>query len=169
VAQFNAPFRELIDFKTGQGQVFPDFTFGSHAVEVAVDVETGRVRVVKLISCFDVGQAINPLSAEGQLEGGAIYGLGYGLTEKVILDRGATLTPSFSEYLIHTAMDAPEVQTIMIESKGGAGPFGAKGVGEPSCVPIAPALSNAVCDAIGVRIFDLPLTPEKILRALKKI
>jgi CO/xanthine dehydrogenase Mo-binding subunit len=169
VAQFNAPFRELIDFKTGQGQVFPDFTFGSHAVEVAVDVETGRVRVVKLISCFDVGQAINPLSAEGQLEGGAIYGLGYGLTEKVILDRGVTLTPSFSEYLIHTAMDAPEVRTIMIESKGGAGPFGAKGVGEPSCVPIAPALSNAVCDAIGVRIFDLPLTPEKILRALKKI
>jgi CO/xanthine dehydrogenase Mo-binding subunit len=169
VAQFNAPFRELIDFKTGQGQVFPDFTFGSHAVEVAVDVETGRARVVKLISCFDVGQAINPLSAEGQLEGGAIYGLGYGLTEKVILDRGVTLTPSFSEYLIHTAMDAPEVRTIMIESKGGAGPFGAKGVGEPSCVPIAPALSNAVCDAIGVRIFDLPLTPEKILRALKKI
>jgi CO/xanthine dehydrogenase Mo-binding subunit len=66
-------------------------------------------------------------------------------------------------------MDAPEVRTIMIESKGGAGPFGAKGVGEPSCVPIAPALANAVCDAIGVRIFDLPLTPEKILRALKKI
>lgn len=169
VAQFNAPFRELIDFTTGQGQVFPDFTFGSHAVEVAVDVETGRVRVLKLISCFDVGQAINPLSAEGQLEGGAIYGLGYGLMEEVILHRGVTMTPSFSEYLIHTAMDAPEVQTIMIESKGGAGPFGAKGVGEPSCVPIAPALSNAVCDAIGVRIFDLPLTPEKILRALKKI
>jgi CO/xanthine dehydrogenase Mo-binding subunit len=169
VAQFNAPFRELIDFTTGQGQVFPDFTFGSHAVEVAVDVETGRVRVLKLISCFDVGQAINPLSAEGQLEGGAIYGLGYGLTEEVILERGVTLTPSFSEYLIHTAMDAPEVQTIMIQSGGGAGPFGAKGVGEPSCVPIAPAVSNAVCAAIGVRILDLPLTPEKILRALKNI
>ena len=169
VAQFNAPFRDLIDFTTGQGQVFPDFTFGSHAMEVAVDVETGRVRVLKLISCFDVGQAINPLSAEGQLEGGAIYGLGYGLTEKLILDKGVTLTPSFSEYLIHTAMDAPEVQTIMIESKDGAGPFGAKGVGEPSCVPVAPALANAVCDAIGVRIFELPLTPEKILRALNKI
>ena len=134
-----------------------------------MDVETGRVRVLKLISCFDVGQAINPLSAEGQLEGGAIYGLGYGLTEEVILERGVTLTPSFSEYLIHTAMDAPEVQTIMIQSGGGAGPFGAKGVGEPSCVPIAPAVSNAVCAAIGVRILDLPLTPEKILRALKNI
>jgi CO/xanthine dehydrogenase Mo-binding subunit len=169
VAQFNAPFRELIDFTTGQGQVFPDFTFGSHAVEVAVDVETGKVRILKLISCFDVGQAINPLSVEGQLEGGAIYGLGYGLLEKVILDRGVTLTPSLSEYLIHTATDAPEVQTIMIESKDGAGPFGAKGIGEPSCVPIAPALANAVCDAIGVRIFELPLTPEKILKALKKI
>jgi CO/xanthine dehydrogenase Mo-binding subunit len=169
VAQFNAPFRELIDFATGQGQVFPDFTFGSHAVEAAVDIETGKVKVLKLVAAYDVGQAINPLSAEGQIEGGAVYGLGYGLTEEVILDRGVTLTPSFSEYLLPTALDAPHVETIMIESKDGAGPFGAKGVGEPSCVSIAPALANAVCDAIGVRILDLPLTPEKILRALKKI
>lgn len=169
VAQFNAPFRELMDFKTGQGQVFPDFTFGTHAAEVAVDTETGKVRVLKLIACYDVGQAINPLSCEGQLEGGALYGMGYGLSEEVMLDKGITLTPSFSEYLIPTAMDAPHVQALMLESRDGAGPFGAKGVGEPSCNSPAPAVSNAVARAIGVRILDLPLTPEKILRALGKL
>jgi CO/xanthine dehydrogenase Mo-binding subunit len=107
VAQFNAPARELIDFKTGQGQVFADFTFGTHAMEVAVDVDTGKVTVLKIIACFDVGKAINPLSAEGQIEGGALYGLGYGMVEEVILDKGNTLTPSLAEYLIPTSMSKP--------------------------------------------------------------
>jgi CO/xanthine dehydrogenase Mo-binding subunit len=169
VAQFNAPFRELIDFKTGQGQVFPDFTFGTHAVEVSVDIETGKAKVLKLVSCFDVGQAINRLSAEGQLEGGALYGLGYGFTEEIILDKGITLTPSFSEFIIPTSLDAPDVETIILESGDGSGPFGAKGIGEPSCVSVAPAVANAVADALGVRILDLPLTPEKIVRALKRM
>ena len=169
VAQFNAPARELIDFTTGQGQVFADFTFGTHAMEVAVDMDTGKVNVLKIVSCFDVGKAINPLSAEGQLEGGALYGLGYGMLEEVILDKGNTLTPSFAEYLIPTSVDAPDVKTIMIESGGGVGPFGAKGLGEPSCVSAAAAFANAVADAIGVRIYDLPVTAEKIIRALGKI
>ncbi|MBW1864463.1 MAG: molybdopterin-dependent oxidoreductase, partial [Deltaproteobacteria bacterium] len=169
VAQFNAPARELIDFQTGQGQVFADFTFGTHAMEVAVDVDTGKVNVLKIVACYDVGQAINPLSAEGQLEGGALYGLGYGMIEEVILDKGNTLTPSLAEYLIPTSVDAPDVKTIMIESGGGVGPFGAKGLGEPACVSVAPAFANAVSDATGVRIYDLPVTPEKILKALGKI
>ena len=169
VAQFNAPARELIDFKTGQGQVFADFTFGTHAMEVAVDVDTGKVNVLKIVACFDVGKAINPLSAEGQIEGGALYGLGYGMIEEVILDKGNTLTPSLSEYLIPTSVDTPDVKTIMIESGGGVGPFGAKGLGEPSCVSVAAAFANAVADAIGVRIYDLPVTAEKIIRALGKL
>ena len=169
MAQFNAPARELLDFKTGQGQVFPDFTFGTHAVEVAVDMETGKVDVLKLVACFDVGQAINRLSAEGQLEGGALYGLGYGMLEEVIINKGITLTPSFAQYLIPTSLDAPDVQSIMIESGGGVGPFGAKGLGEPSCVSVAAAFANAVADAIGTRIYDLPVTAEKIIRALGKI
>ncbi len=169
VAQFNAPARELIDFQTGQGQVFADFTFGTHAVEVAVDVDTGKVNVLKIIACYDVGQAINPLSAEGQIEGGALYGLGYGMVEEVILDKGNTLTPSLAEYLIPTSVDAPDVKTIMVESGGGVGPFGAKGLGEPSCVSAAAAFANAVADAIGARIYDLPVTAEKIIRALDKI
>jgi len=169
MAQFNAPARELLDFKTGQGQVFPDFTFGTHAVEVAVDVETGKVDVLKLIACFDVGQAINLLSAEGQLEGGALYGLGYGMMEEIIFDKGITLTPSFAQYLIPTSLDSPDVESIMIESGGGVGPFGAKGLGEPSCVSVAVAFANAVADATGTRIYDLPVTAEKIIRALGKI
>ena len=169
VAQFNAPARELIDFKTGQGQVFADFTFGTHAMEVAVDMDTGKVNVLKIVACFDVGQAINPLSAEGQIEGGALYGLGYGMVEEVMLDKGNTLTPSLAEYLIPTSVDAPDVKTIMVESGGGVGPFGAKGLGEPACVSVAAAFANAVADAIGVRIYDLPVTAEKIIRALGKI
>jgi CO/xanthine dehydrogenase Mo-binding subunit len=169
VAQFNAPARELLDFRTGQGQVWPDLSFGTIAMEVAVDIETGDVDVLKIVSCFDVGQAINPLSVEGQMEGGAVYGLGYGLCEEIILDKGITLTPSLAEYLIPTSKDVPEVETIMIQSGGGIGPFGAKGIGEPANVPPPPALANAVCDAIGERIYDLPITPEKILKALKAI
>lgn len=168
-AQFNAPAGELMDFEHGKGQVWPDLTFGTTGMEVAVDVETGMVDVLRIVSCFDVGQAINPLSVEGQLEGGAVYGLGYGLCEEVILKKGITLTPSFAEYLIPTASDVPPVQTILIESRGGLGPFGAKGVGEPANVPAAAALANAVADAIGTRIDDLPVTPDKILRALGKI
>jgi CO/xanthine dehydrogenase Mo-binding subunit len=123
VALFKAPFRNLTQYEKIEGQVFPDFTFGTHAAEVAVDEETGEVQVLKLISCFDVGRAINPSSVEGQLEGGAIYGMGYGLMEEVIMEKGVTLTPSFSEYLLPTSMDIPEVETILIESGDGVGPL----------------------------------------------
>jgi CO/xanthine dehydrogenase Mo-binding subunit len=164
---FKARFRDLPVYERIEGQIYPDFTFGSHAVEVAVDEETGRVQVLKLVSCYDVGRAINPSSVEGQMEGGAIYGMGYALTEEVIIDKGMTITPTLSEYLLPTAMDVPDVQTILLESGDGLGPFGAKGVGEPSVGSIAPAICNAVDDAIGVRIRDLPMTPEKIVRELK--
>jgi CO/xanthine dehydrogenase Mo-binding subunit len=165
---FKAPARNLTRFGHVEGKIYPDYTFGSHAAEVSVDVETGEVQVLKLIACLDVGKAINPQSVEGQLEGGAIYGLGYALTEEIILDNGVTITPSFSEYMIPTSMDVPDIQTILIESGEGLGPFGAKGVGEPALISVAPAICNAVCDAIGTRIFDLPFTPEKIVRAIKE-
>lgn len=167
VALFKAPFRNVAQFERIEGQVFPDFTFGTHGVEVAVDEETGKVQVLRLISSFDVGRAINRLSVEGQIEGGAIYGMGYALTEEVILNQGITMTPSFSEYLLPTSMDVPELETVLIESGDGVGPFGAKGIGEPSVCSVAPAICNAVYDAIGVRIYDLPLTPEKVLKAIK--
>jgi CO/xanthine dehydrogenase Mo-binding subunit len=167
VGLFKAPFRDLTQFVRIEGQVFPDFTFGSHAVEVAVDQDTGAVNVRKLAACYDVGRAINPLSVEGQIEGGAVYALGYGLSEEVVIREGKIQTPSFAEYLIPTSLDAPEVSTILLESGDGVGPFGAKGVGEPSVNSVAPAIANAVFDAVGVRIRDLPITAEKIYRALQ--
>jgi len=165
---FKAPFRDLAEFDRIKGKVFPDFTFGSHAAEVAVDEETGKVELLKLVSCYDVGKAINPSSVEGQMEGGGVYGVGYALTEDVVLENGVTLTPSFSEYLIPTSLDVPDVETIILESGEGLGPFGAKGIGEPSLCSVAPAIVNAVHDAIGVRIYDLPASPERIVMSMKR-
>jgi len=167
-AQFNAPSTIVPDLSNIRGMTFPDFTFGAQAVEVAVDTETGQVEILKLTTCYDVGKAINPLSVEGQMEGGSIYGMGYALMEEVIMEKGITMTPSFTEYIIPTAADVPDVKAILVESGGGLGPYGAKGIGEPACSIIAPAILNAIYDAIGVRIKSLPATPEKIIRALKE-
>jgi CO/xanthine dehydrogenase Mo-binding subunit len=168
LAQFNAPSREVEDVQNVHGQIFPDFTFGTHAAEVAVDIDTGQVEVLKFVASFDVGQAINCLSAEGQLEGGSVCGLGYALLEDLKIEEGKTITSALDTYLLPTAMDTPDVQTVIIESGGGVGPFGAKGIGEPSSTSGAPAIANAVADAIGVQITQLPITPERVLRALRR-
>ncbi len=166
LAMFRAPFTDPIDEETGQGPVFPDFTYGCHAVEVSVDVETGEVTVLKSVGAHDIGQAINPQAVEGQIEGGALMGQGYALSEELIYQEGKLVSPSFSEYLIPTSMDMPEIKTIILESRSGLGPFGAKGIGEPSFTPVAPAIANAVADAIGARVFELPITPEKVVKIL---
>ena len=168
LAMFRAPFTGEIDPETGQGRVHPDYAFGAHAVEVAVDTETGEVTALKSIGAHDVGQAINPAAVAGQIEGGAAQGQGYALSEAMIYRDGELVTPSFSEYLIPTAMDMPRVQSIILESRSGLGPFGAKGIGEPALTPVAPAIANAVADAIGRRVFELPITPERIVMALRE-
>jgi CO/xanthine dehydrogenase Mo-binding subunit len=168
LAIFKAPFTDPIDMETGQGRVFPDFTFGAFAVEVAVDTETGEVNLLKAAACHDVGRAINRAAAEGQLIGGGVQGLGYGLMENLIVQEGVIKTPSLSEYLIPTAVDYPNVEAIILESGTGAGPFGAKGIGEPSLTPAAPAVASAVADAIGAPIHEIPITPEVVLRALDR-
>jgi CO/xanthine dehydrogenase Mo-binding subunit len=165
LAQFNAPFTEGIDPETGQGDIWPDFTFGAQAVEVAVDVETGEIEVLKSVACHDVGRAINSAAVRGQIAGGSHQGLGYALMEKYVVEKGMTKTPSLAEYLIPTSCDFPSTDVIVLESGTGVGPFGAKGIGEPSLTPAAPAVANAVADALGVRIFSLPFTPEKVLAA----
>ena len=167
LAMFRAPFTDPIDQETGQGPVFPDFTYGCHAVDVAVDTETGEVTVLKSVGAHDIGQAINPQAVEGQIEGGALMGQGYALSEELIYEEGKLVSPSFSEYLIPTSMDMPEITSVILESRSGLGPFGAKGIGEPSLTPVAPAIANAVADAIGGRVFDLPITPEKIVKAIR--
>jgi len=168
LALFTAPFTDGIDPETGQGDIWPDFTFGAQAVEVAVDVETGEVEVLKSVACHDVGRAINPAAVRGQIIGGSHQGLGYALMEEYIVKDGITLTPSLAEYLIPTSCDFPSTEAIILESGSGIGPFGAKGIGEPSLTPAAPAVANAVADAIGIRIHEVPLTPERVLAALKR-
>jgi len=168
LAMFRAPFSDHLDPETGQGQAHPDYTYGAHAVEVAVDTETGEVEVLKSIGAHDVGQCINPVAVAGQIEGGASQGQGYALSEEMLYDEGRLMTPSLSEYLIPTSMDMPEVACIILESRSGIGPFGAKGIGEPAMTPVAPAIANAVADAIGVRVHDLPITPERVINALKQ-
>jgi CO/xanthine dehydrogenase Mo-binding subunit len=157
-----------IDPETGQGRVFPDFTFGSYAVEVAVDTETGQVQVLKAAACHDIGRAINRAAAEGQIAGGGMQGLGYALIEDLIVKDGVIQTPSLAEYLIPTSMDFPTTKVIILESGTGVGPYGAKGIGEPSLTPAGPAVAAAVADAIGVQIHELPLTPERVLAAIDR-
>ncbi len=168
LAEFKAPFTEPPDPETGQGDIYPDFTFGAHAVEVAVDTETGEVTILKSVGCHDVGRAINPIAVEGQIQGGSAQGLGYALMEDVIIKEGVIKTKNFSEYLIPTARDLPTTIPIILESGSGVGPFGAKGIGEPSLTPAAPALANAVADAVGARVYQLPLTPERVLDAVRR-
>lgn len=169
LAQFNAPFTEGLDPETGQGDIWPDFTFGAQAVEVAVDTETGEIELLKSVACHDVGRAINPAAVHGQIAGGSHQGLGYALMEDFELQNGIIKTPSFAEYLIPTVLDFPTTQTIILESGTGVGPFGAKGIGEPALTPAAPAVANAVADALGVRIHQLPFTPKRVLAAMDAI
>ena len=145
------------------------YSFGTHGVEVEVDKKTGQVKILKYIAAHDVGRAINPMYVEGQIYGGAVMGIGYGLTEKLILQNGQVMNPSFLEYKILTAKDVPKIETILVETNDPDGPFGAKGIGEPGLVPSAPAIANAIYDAIGVRVKELPITPEKILEGLKEM
>jgi CO/xanthine dehydrogenase Mo-binding subunit len=168
LALFTAPFTDELDPENLRGDVFPDFTFSAYAIEVAVDTETGEITVLKSIGCHDVGRAINPIAVEGQIQGGSAQGLGYALMEEVQVEKGVIRTPSLTEYLIPTAEDLPNTEAIILESGTGVGPFGAKGIGEPSLTPVAPAVANAVADAIGVRIHELPLTPERVLAALDR-
>ena len=164
--KYDAPSAPTIDPVTGQGKPFNDYTFGTQAVEVEVDVETGHTRVTRLAACYDVGQAINPQSAAGQIEGGAVQGLGHAMLEEVVLDEGISKNPHLLDYKIPTTLDAPPIETILLESGAGLGPFGAKGIGEPAMTPTPAALMNAVSRATGVRMTELPLTAERIRRAI---
>ncbi|MCR4402879.1 MAG: xanthine dehydrogenase family protein molybdopterin-binding subunit [Firmicutes bacterium] len=153
----------------GQGRAYFTYVYGCQAVEVEVDTETGKVKVLKVAAAHDVGRAINPATVEGQIYGGVAMGLGYGLLEEVEMARGVTRTSNFDEYLIATSMDMPEVVPIVVENPDSYGPYGAKTIGEPTCELLAPAIANAVYHASGRRIRELPLDLERVLlgRSLK--
>ncbi len=164
---FYDPPNENMD-RDFRGNLSATYSFGAHGVRVKVDEETGKVEILDYVAAHDVGRAINPLLLDGQVHGGVLMGLGYALTEQVILEKGRNMNPNFRDYKILTAKDAISLTPVVIETVDEDGPYGAKGIGEPGCVPTAPAIANAIYDAIGIRIKDLPITPERILAAIKK-
>jgi CO/xanthine dehydrogenase Mo-binding subunit len=163
---FSARYGSLI----GQGSALPQQrapTFAASVAEVAIDPATGKVTLTRLTIAQDVGKAINRLAVEGQLQGGAIQSVGIALWEEVLYDeQGQVRNASLLDYRMPTAADVPMIETILVEAPGGEGPYGAKGVGEPPIIPPVAAVANAVAAAIGHRIYDLPITPERVWRAL---
>jgi CO/xanthine dehydrogenase Mo-binding subunit len=165
-----APPQVRMDEETGAGEPTPCYTYGAAIAEVEVDRETGLLRIVDLVACYDCGRAINPLLTEGQIDGGLVHGIGFTLMEDMY-PRYPSPDPSafdLGSYLVPTAKDLPgRVRSIIYESEDPIGPFGAKGVGEVSMNVVAAAVANAVYDAVGVRIKDLPITPERLLKAMR--
>ncbi len=158
-----------VDPDTGQGEPLHTMAYGATVAEVEVDDETGWVKVLKLASAYDCGKAINPMLVEGQIDGGAAGGLGSALMEELhpyypTLDHHPT---GFFSYMIPTAKDLPELDAVVVEMGSRTGPYGAKGIGEMTANTQAPAIINAIHDAVGVWMTDLPATPEKVLRALE--
>ena len=154
------------DVATGQGTAYHSFAFATQIADVEVNTATGQVDVRNYYAAHDVGRAINPNMVEGQIEGGIVQGLGWGMMENLILRNGKCLNPGFTDYLIPTSLDAPAIAIKLIEDPTPAGPFGIKGVGEPSLIPAAAAYANAVSHATGHRFEELPITPERVLMAL---
>jgi xanthine dehydrogenase molybdenum-binding subunit len=138
--------------------------------EVAVDTETGEVTVTKWLTVHDIGKAINPMIVESQLEGGTVQGIGFALYEDPIINpqTGALMTDGFEKYKIPTTLDSPDQETVLVELGDPIGAFGAKSVGESGIFLQAPAISNAIYDAVGVRMRKLPMTPEKVLAAIQE-
>ena len=155
-----------VDPNTGQGDAYATYGWASQLAEVEVDTDTGKVEVLRIVAAHDVGKAINPRNVEGQIEGGVSQGMGFALTEEIVQQGGYLKTNSLGEYMIPTSMDMPRIESHILEVPVPEGPYGAKGVGEPALIPTAPAILNAICDALDVRITELPANLENIKRLI---
>jgi xanthine dehydrogenase molybdenum-binding subunit len=144
------------------------FSFAAQAAEVEVDTRTGEVRVLRIIAANDVGRAINPLGLQGQVEGGIMMALGNTLTEDFIVDEGKVFTDRLARYRIPSIVLTPEITSFIVEHPVLAGPYGAKGVGELVSIPTTPAITNAIYNAVGVRLDRLPVDQAEIIRQLNK-
>lgn len=161
---------ESLNWETGHSEKPTAFwMYGTQGAELEVDVETGEVKVLKLVAAQDVGKAINPAICHGQLQGSLAFGLGAALMEQMVLEGGKVINPSFMDYLLPTSLDMPRLETILVEVPHKDGPYGAKGFADAAVCAVEPALANAIYNAVGVRIVDGPLTPEKILKGLKAL
>jgi CO/xanthine dehydrogenase Mo-binding subunit len=155
------------DEERGQGEAYFTFVYGANVAEVEVDTETGKVDVLNVVSVHDVGKAINPSTVLGQFYGGVAMGLGYGLLEEFDFEDSIPKQLNFDEYLIPTSMDVPNIMPIIVENADAAGPFGAKSIGEPANELAAPAIINAIANATGKRLYELPATLERVLLGRK--
>ena len=145
----------------------PGPSIGVHIVDVEVDPETGKVEILRYTAVQDAGKAIHPAYVEGQIQGGAVQGIGWALNEEYVYnDSGAMLNSSFLDYRMPTSLDLPMIDTVIVEIANPNHPYGVRGVGEVPIVPPMAAISNAIYDAIGVRMVDLPMSPDKVLEAL---
>jgi xanthine dehydrogenase molybdenum-binding subunit len=162
---FYDPPTTMLD-KDLRGNVSAAYGFAAQAVLLDVDPVTGSIEVRRVASAHDVGRALNPLAAEGQIHGGIHMGLGYALSERLVVDEGQVLTATFMDYAVLKASDMPELVVRLIETQDVEGPFGAKGLGESGVIPVSAAVANAVHDAIGVRFAELPITPARVHAAL---
>ncbi|MBW2178324.1 MAG: xanthine dehydrogenase family protein molybdopterin-binding subunit, partial [Deltaproteobacteria bacterium] len=162
---FYDPPTQMLD-REFKGNYSMTYAFGTTGAEVEVDRATGQVKILNLVAAHDVGQSINPALIRGQIYGAAYTGVGYALTEEIQVQKGKVMNPNFRDYQILTARDNIPVEAVVVEKGDADGPYGAKGIGEPGLVPTAPAIANAIYDAIGVRITELPITPERVLDAI---
>jgi CO/xanthine dehydrogenase Mo-binding subunit len=176
-ARFGMPGGELIGRGGYRGErgrarlggVAPFWEVGMAAAEVEVDPDTGRVRLLKYVTVADIGKAINPSECEAQEHGAAMMGIGHTFFEEMVYDGGQLLNPSLIDYKVPAMADLPdEFESILIENGDGPGPYGAKGVGESGLIPTAPAIANAIARASGVRLTELPMTPERVWRAIQR-
>jgi 4-hydroxybenzoyl-CoA reductase subunit alpha len=162
-----APATEPTTLLKENGNFAPNYSFMTQAAEVEIDTQTGRIKVLKMVAAHDCGKAINPMLVEGQLEGSVVGGMGQAIYEEVVTERGQVMNPSFLDYGLPTTMEIPEIETIEVETNDPLGPFGAKEAGEGTQISPAPAILNAIYDAIGIDFTELPVTPEKVLKALE--
>jgi CO/xanthine dehydrogenase Mo-binding subunit len=164
--EYTVPDYVVLPDKTKYGNYSVGYAFSTQVVELKVDPETGKVTVLDIWVGQDIGRAINPKLCEGQIEGGVVQGMGYALMENYIWEEGRVLNPNFRDYKIPLFNSIPRIHSMFVETNEPAGPFGGKSIGEAALNPTAVAISNAVYNAVGIRIKSLPITPEKILKAL---
>jgi carbon-monoxide dehydrogenase large subunit len=168
--RFMPNYVSALDPETGQGpRAVVHFTPGCQAVDLEIDLETGQITLLRVSSAFDVGKAINPDQVRAQMEGGVVQGASTALLEQLLLEDGVPVNTSFTDYRIASTVDMPlKTIPLIVEVPQDDGPWGARGVGEHSMVPTAPAIANALADAIGMRIHDLPLSAERVFKALRE-
>ena len=165
VAGMEAPLVRRIDHADAGAAAVTGFT--AQIAEVEVDAETGHVLLRRFTSAHDVGRILNPMLHQGQIDGGVMMGVGYALIEELPLDQGRVVGPTLIDYKVPAMGDIPELRTVLVPAEQGAGPYGTKGIGENPVVPVAAAIANAVEDAVGARVRRLPISAERVYRALR--